>query len=408
MIRFKKENAKLILIYEREPYTEIDWLIEKFDDNESHTFRNTFTFSKSHLLSKIKGKKTLESIFDLDNAVEFLLAKLVDNYYKLDSNVFGIKNNIYLHKDIKIKTDLFIAVTNISILSRIDTLINEDLWIGGDYEHSMPESEYRKLLQAFPNSYEIKKYSEARLATVLRNYFDSTIDAESKYNKYMAKKVSAKGADLSAIFKENELNKFIAIQQKLQEMLDDEITYSEPQWQKEILDMILLIFPKYIHVFEEVKIRDSYNDTYRKLDYLLLDSSGNVDIVEIKKPFDNCIVTKSKYRDNYIPLRELSGTVMQIEKYIYYLNKWGIGGEKKLTEKYKNKLPTDFKIQITNPNGIIIMGREKGLSKPQRLDFEVIKRKYKNVVDIITYDDLLKRLSFTIQQLKIEIAATPN
>ena len=33
------------------------------------------------------------------------------------------------------------------------------------------------------------------------------------------------------------------------------------------------------------------------MDFLLLDSTGNVDIVEIKKPFDNCIMTKSKYRD---------------------------------------------------------------------------------------------------------------
>ena len=398
MIRFKKEDTKLILIYESD--SGVDWLFKKFDDNESHTIRNTFIFNKSQLLSKRTEKDTLENIYDIDYSVEFLLAELINDFYELNSAIFGIRNKVYLHKEIEIKTDLFIAVNNISILSRIDTLINENLWIGGDFEHSMPEAEYRKLLKTFPNTYELKKYSEARLATVLRNYFDSTIDGEAKYNKYMAKKVSAKGTDLSNIFKENELNKFIAIQQKLYEMLDNEVSYTEPQWQKEMLDMILLIFTKYIYVFEEVKIRDSYNETYRKLDYLLLDSSGNVDIVEIKKPFDNCIVTKSKYRDNYIPLRELSGTVMQIEKYIFYLNKWGIGGERKLTEQYKNKLPADFKIQITNPNGIIIMGREKGLSKSQLLDFEVIKRKYKNVVDIITYDDLLKRLSFTIEQLK--------
>jgi predicted nucleic-acid-binding Zn-ribbon protein len=398
MIKFRKEHTNLILIYE--PDSDTRWLLEKLENNESHTIRNTFTFDKSQLLTSRKEKETLESIYDIDFSVEFLLAELIGDFYALDSTVFGIKNRIFIHKEIEIKTDLFIAVNNISIFSRIDSLINEDLWIGGDLNHSMPEAEYRNLLKTFPNTYELKKYSEARLATVLRNYFDSTIDGEAKYNKYMAKKVSATGPDLSNIFKENELNKFIAIQQKLFEMLDNEVSYTEPQWQKEMLDIILLIFPKYIYVFEEVNIRDSYNDTYRKLDYLLLDSSGNVDIIEIKKPFDSCIVTKSKYRDNYIPLRELSGTVMQIEKYIFYLNKWGIGGERKLTEQYKSKLPADFKIQITNPNGIIIMGREKGLSKSQLLDFEVIKRKYKNVVDIITYDDLLKRLSFTIEQLK--------
>ena len=133
-----------------------------------------------------------------------------------------------------------------------------------------------------------------------------------------------------------------------------------------------------------------------------IDSNGNVDIVEIKRPFDNCIVTKNTYRDNHIPLRELSGTVMQIEKYIFYLNKWGKKGEDVLTNKYKEKLLDDFKIKITNPSGIIVMGRENCLSNIQREDFEVIKRKYKNIIDIITYDDLLKRLKFTIEQLKKE------
>lgn len=100
-------------------------------------------------------------------------------------------------------------------------------------------------------------------------------------------------------------------------------------------------------------------------------------------------------------MRELSGTVMQIEKYIFYLNKWGRDGENWLTKKYKNEIPENFQIHITNPSAIIIMGREVGLSKEQLQDFEVIKRKYKNVVDIITYDDLLNRLNYIIEQLKI-------
>jgi hypothetical protein len=63
--------------------------------------------------------------------------------------------------------------------------------------------------------------------------------------------------------------------------------------------------------------------TTKSLDYLFVDANGHVDVVEIKQPFEHAIMTKVKYRDNYIPLRELSGTVMQIEKYTYYLNIWG-------------------------------------------------------------------------------------
>lgn len=71
-----------------------------------------------------------------------------------------------------------------------------------------------------------------------------------------------------------------------------------------------------------------------------------------------------------------------------------------MTKLYKDDLPDNFMIKITNPSGIIVMGRENNLSNSQREDFEVIKRKYKNIIDIITYDDLLKRLRFTIEQFK--------
>ena len=48
------------------------------------------------------------------------------------------------------------------------------------------------------------------------------------------------------------------------------------------------------------------------------------DVIEIKKPFENCVVTKKKYRDNYTPMKELSGTIIAIrKKYIFHLNKWG-------------------------------------------------------------------------------------
>ena len=132
----------------------------------------------------------------------------------------------------------------------------------------------------------------------------------------------------------------------------------------------------------------------------MVDSNGNTDIIEIKKPFENAIMTKGVYRDNFIPLRELSGTVMQVEKYVYYLNRWSEEGERQLTNTYKDALPEGFDIKITNPSGIIIMGRENNLSTEQKRDFEVVKRKYKNVVDIITYDSLIERLETTIKQMK--------
>ena len=89
---------------------------------------------------------------------------------------------------------------------------------------------------------------------------------------------------------------------------------------------------------------------------------------------------------------------MQVEKYILHLNKWGKTGEDILNKRYKEKLPENLKIKITNPGAMIILGRSNNLSLDQKTDFEIIKRKYKNIIDIITYDDLIRRLKFIISQ----------
>jgi len=277
-------------------------------------------------------------------------------------------------------------------------MITGSLYVGGNEESSIPTSIYYELLKAFPNTHELNRYASARISSVISSYIETKKDYEEQYQKYLNSKISKKGTNLQYRFSELELLKYQNLLEKLNLMLVDEISYSEAQWQEELLQIILLLYPKYIRVFKGAPVRDTYNNANRNIDYLLVDSSGNTDIIEIKKPFNKCIVTERTYRDNHIPLRELSGTVMQIEKYIFYLNKWGKKGEDKLTEHYKGELPNDFQIKITNPSGIIIMGRSKGMTFEQQQDFEVIKRKYKNVIDIITYDDLLDRLNFTISQ----------
>ena len=169
---------------------------------------------------------------------------------------------------------------------------------------------------------------------------------------------------------------------------------------KEIIEILRLIFSKYINVFKKVKIKDCYKNKARELDYLLVDSEGYIDIIEVKRPslVLQFISKNPDYRENHFPLKELSGSVMQVEKYILHLNKWGKEGEDILNNRYKEKLPENFKMKITNPGAMIILGRSNNLSAEQKIDFEIIKRKYKNIIDIITYDDLIRRLEFIIGQ----------
>lgn len=135
-----------------------------------------------------------------------------------------------------------------------------------------------------------------------------------------------------------------------------------------------------------------------------MDASGYVDAIEIKKPFAECMVTSNRYRDNHVPMRELTGTIMQLEKYIYHLNRWGKTGEDKLNERYAAQLPDGLCIKIVNSSGMIIMGRDDTFTPDQRTDFEVIRRKYRHIVEIMTYDDLLRRLKVIRAQFEISLA----
>lgn len=390
MIEFQKSNNTVTLSYSSDRRSP-EWVYHELDKSGSVTIGKAFSFTKNELLTT----------FDQNHEhapIEFRVAKKEGEYFCFPKEVLSIEHDLYIHKNIKLERKLFIAERGISIFRKLDNLVSHSIYIGGNEDGAIPEATIKDLLKAFPNTYELNRYASARIAGVLSSYIETKDDYEEKYQQYLNKRVSREGTNLSYLFSEVELLKYKGILEKLNNMLGDEASYSEAQWQEELLQIVLLLYPKYIYLFKEAPVRDTYSNTNRSIDYLLVDSSGNTDIVEIKKPFDKCVVTNRTYRDNYIPLRELSGTVMQIEKYIFYLNKWGKRGEEKLSEYYKDQVAPGFKIKITNPSGLIIMGRTKGLTQEQIQDFEVIKRKYKNVIDIITYDDLLERLKFVIDR----------
>ena len=174
--------------------------------------------------------------------------------------------------------------------------------------------------------------------------------------------------------------------------------------------ILLLIFPKYIAVLEKVPIDDRYTVPgqvrRRQIDLALVDVNGNIDVIEIKKPIHDVLLRRTAYRDNYVPTASFSGTIMQAEKYLFHLSKGGPASEEKITKKYAAVLPADFKIRITNPKAMLILGRDKredgspAFNSGQLADLEVIKRKYANMIDIITYDDLLRRLKNIIASLR--------
>lgn len=382
-----------------------------------------------------KGKVNLSSVFhfepgDLINTppdddgidgftYELRFGSVEGDYVRIPGRRLGIDNDVLLAADIELKRKLFAAERNISVFGRLaDLLTNTDpIVIGGTAKDSIPRTTFEELLNRFPNTYEMDRYADARVSTVLSQYIDGMKDARGRYEAYLNKRLTGNGVgklDLDFI-KSLEVEKYIIIRDLITDALKTKTNMAEKEWQKLMASFLLLLFPKYIKLLENVMIADFYSAPgvrrKRYIDIALVDANGNLDVIEIKKPFDDKILRKTRYRNNSIPTAELSGSIMQAEKYLFHLTKWGVKGEEELTKKYASSLPAGMQLRISNPKAIIIVGRDQigdvGMTGDQLLDFEVIKRKYANMMDIITYDDLLRRLDHTIIALGAGLTATP-
>jgi hypothetical protein len=387
MIDFIKQGAHLVMRYVPERGND-DWLVRPLESDDDIPLSG----GTLHVRREIYRADFDDSEFPMDPCYHFVVGTLENGYYRIDRRFLDIGYDLFLHQALTFQRKTFVAETNISIFRGFNDYGFTEFRIGGDAANALPQAVFEEMLRQFPNTYELKKYARARVSSMIRNYVPVRADHAAEYVRYMERKASEQGTQPREDFGEYEAEKFSDLVDKIEAMLSGAATYNETQWQAEILQVLLFLYPKYIKAFREAPVRDSIANKDRSIDFLLVDASGYVDAVEIKKPFAECIVTGNTYRDNHVPMRELSGTIMQLEKYLYHLNRWGTTGEAKLNERYGTELPAGLTLKIVNPSGMIIMGRDDTLTAEQRNDFEVIRRKYRHVVEIMTYDDLLRRL----------------
>lgn len=404
MLDFKITATGVVLEYEGDHEDTKKWVWDELKNNREVVVSRIFTFE----LSDLQNHPT--STEDFENYVyRFQFGTFVDGYVKIPAKILNIKNDVLISGDVELKRKIFAAERNISIFGRLSELIenSDPIVIGGERPKAIPQDVFERLIKKFPNTYELDRYAGARVHTILSDYLDGMKDAPGCYEAYLKKKEETLPGntkpDLS-VLKNLEIEKYKLIRDMITKALATKQVWSEKEWQRLMLSFLLLLFPKYIKVLENITIHDFYSHPTKKInryiDIGLVDANGNLDVIEVKKPFDDIILCKSLYRNNSIPTFELSGSIMQAEKYLFHLSKWGVKGEETLTQKYSADLPTGMKIRISNPKAIIIVGRDQiggaKMTGSQLLDFEVIKRKYANMMDIITYDDLLRRLNNTI------------
>lgn len=367
-------------------------ITKRLDTEDGISIKNTFWVTNDLFASA-------DTEDDWEETLRFYIGTIGESYTLLNSDVIGTEHSFYFSNEIKLKPEMFVAYRNISILRKIDKLIERDFYIGGDWEthEGISKKTYDELIRKFPKTAELDKYAHRRIASIIKDFFPECDKYEAIYEKFIESKNNSYAPSTLSISQYNvkiELEQFTVAYQELKDMLDRYEAIDEKQWQKKIHNILQLLYPKYICCAREIKFYGGKND--KQPDFLLVDANGFVDILEIKKA-DIRMLTQ--YRNNYVATREISGAIQQIEKYIYCLNS-SDKAKDDVSKKLTAFLPEEVEVKIVNPQGILLAGRSNEFNCEQQKDFELIKRQYKHVGDIMTYDDLAQRLRNIIASLE--------
>lgn len=380
--------------------------------------RNTFWVDYKLYEKSLALLKTIDKEEDYPTDGDefyFLIGTLEKDFYKLDNNVLGLRFDLFFEKTIKFDIHYFVKGSigyGYSIFKGFNDIYNgKQLYIVSKKEcpdvidETLSLAQLKVCSDLIPTTTEIQKYRQSRYTQALINYLDVK-DKESEFNQYIKKKTCSKISSDSCTdkkFIEFDKIKYETYLDKLKNMLDDYNTY-EDDWQVEILKIFKLLNPKYIYVGEKIQLTSFITKGNIYPDIVLVDNDGNIDLIEIKRPqYD--IFYKNVYRNNYVPIRELQGTCMQLQNYLISLTK--TSNDSLQQEKFKtdSNIPKDFQLKATSPKGYIIYGRDMQLEGNEKMltDFQIVRNMYSNVIDIITYDDLIRRLENMLKALDVSL-----
>ena len=423
-ISFEKKDRQLILCYE----TESDWLEEKLEEDQDFQIYKTFSFSKKDLISKDE-----ESSICYD--YKFVLGEKDQNYFRIDKEKIGATFDLYIDASLSIDQSWF--VTSSSKRSKYQDKTGEEksssiygnilyafknfykhdkLFIDIDSESTfkddgfhITQSTYKHFVEIFPTATNVKYQTLSIFTKLLKSELD-VVDYEEIYSRYKSREISVRNKEdikTEEICKQEKV-KFIYAKDQLLKSLERSAAgefIHEDEFSKLIAQIFCFLNPKYVKIHTKLNISDYTGARANcQADLSLIDCEGNIDLIEVKSPqaYPN-LFRKKLYRNHYVPSGELSGAINQLEQYLKCLTKM-------TAEEIANKNPAlqnemgEIKLKAVHPKGYIIFGRDAASFNgdnvnQKRLDFELIKNTYKDVVDIITFDELVKRFERIISFL---------
>ena len=347
-----------------------------------------------------------ENIDDIENlysedegeTVTFTIGRKIGGYYVIEPPVLSEKYSLKIKEGFEVYEKFFSGIHKSSAIKALFDIVEGDIIIG-DEDGQISRDTIESALKKYPTSIEVTHYINQRLASIMSTEIELKKDYEKRYERYLIRRNSSMPPKEYLEIQEYDLEKYQFILDKMKDMLSHQDEYDETAWQKIIVKILCLIFPQYIFALREQNLTELYGKD-KKVDYVLINSSGYVDLMEIKHPRHD-IIAKTEYRNNIIPSRDLTGAICQIENYLYNLNRKCENLANAIKKRIEKEITGNFEVKILNPRGLIIAGYSPiERSDKERTALEIIRRQYSHVADVITYNDLIERLENTIYMIE--------
>lgn len=184
-VEFEISDHELRLVYR--PRDDSNWVRDRFERGDGLLVKGTFHLTLQDLVEDVAEEAASaagdgEIPWVEDDRLVFAVAIADGEYFRFKPEVLGFETPVLLHRGAQPNWKWFSAERKVSILGVIESLGLDRIVIGGPDPDAIPISEYERLLNQFPTPHELRRYVQARVETVVRQYTDPAIDAEALLN----------------------------------------------------------------------------------------------------------------------------------------------------------------------------------------------------------------------------------
>ncbi|MBS7109517.1 MAG: hypothetical protein KH076_09755, partial [Streptococcus sp.] len=182
-------NDELYVIYPAYPTD------GKFTLDAEYCSRSTYHLKKGNYFFLNDDGKLVDSNENVEDRIAYKIGKLEGNYYCFDNEIFDLKHKFRIDGSLidKLKHKHFVKYpSNLSILKKIDSLINEDFYILPDDTtneevSSISWTEYNNLVASFPTTTTVKHYINKLVAEKIEGFFKLKKRYDDDLEKYLKK-----------------------------------------------------------------------------------------------------------------------------------------------------------------------------------------------------------------------------